>query len=83
MERLPGLVDVVDELFDDGCGISGLDVFWVVGDNSTGRGPDDDRTRFSLASERIKEVSNLFLHGPLIYEMRRTNLQRMLDYARG
>jgi hypothetical protein len=46
--RLPGVVDVVDEVLDNGCGVGGLDGLAVVGDHDARDGLDDDDTLLAL-----------------------------------
>lgn len=48
LPHLPGLVNVVDKLFNDGCCVGCLDIFGVVSNNGTGRGPNDDNAGFAL-----------------------------------
>ena len=46
--HLLGVVDVVDDLLDNGSGVGGLDTLGVVGDHSAGRSTDNDGTLLTL-----------------------------------
>lgn len=46
--HLPGVVDVVNEVLDNGCGVGSLDGLGVVGDNDAGDGLDNDNTLLAL-----------------------------------
>jgi hypothetical protein len=46
------VVDVVDEVLNDGCGVGGLDALAVVGDHRASRGADDDDALLTLYGKR-------------------------------
>lgn len=46
------VVDVVDEVLNDGCGVGGLDALAVVGDHGASRGADDDDALLTLHGKK-------------------------------
>jgi hypothetical protein len=66
--RLAVLVDVVDEVLDDGGGVGGLHGLAVMGDHDTGLGLDDDNTLLALPRRLIYWIlcwsRELTLHAP-------------------